>query len=347
MADRRSVYNDPRVVTIAESFVCAADEVWRLQRGSEADCVFFQKAVNGGKRIEDRGSRQGTWIFTPKGTLLARLNGRHNVVEFAAQLEKQLQTWDHLEPEEKLSPERQSLLPAHHWEQNYPRQGLALERIARDVPAEGWHTMESTRWNIDYAWFTKKEIAALVSNLTEPAEAGNQSWNLDFVARRLARFHLVDNVRGQSLPYADGEVLQASLQAKVISKKQGKYFLELQGYTEADAKGPWLLGPSLWQPKKEYPRGIQCHLLGKAILDVGTMQFEEFELVALGRRWGRTQHNGRRADRTPGLIAFHLQNTSRKTVAPTFIAVYDGDWVEKPVIPTWLHSPEECQTFEQ
>ena len=51
--------------------MCAADEVWRLQRGSEADCVFFQHMVNGGKRITDRGSRQGVWVCAPRGLLLS------------------------------------------------------------------------------------------------------------------------------------------------------------------------------------------------------------------------------------------------------------------------------------
>ncbi len=57
-------------------FVCAADEVWRLQRGSEADCVFFQRMVNGGQRITDRGTRQGTWVCAPGGVVLARCNTR-------------------------------------------------------------------------------------------------------------------------------------------------------------------------------------------------------------------------------------------------------------------------------
>ena len=42
---------------MAKRFVCAADEVWRLQRGSDADCVLFQRWSNGGERITDRGSR--------------------------------------------------------------------------------------------------------------------------------------------------------------------------------------------------------------------------------------------------------------------------------------------------
>jgi len=57
-----------------ESFVPAADEVWRLQRGGDEECLFFQRAVNGGKVITDNRTRQGIYVMSPSGKTLARVN---------------------------------------------------------------------------------------------------------------------------------------------------------------------------------------------------------------------------------------------------------------------------------
>ena len=134
-----------------ERFVCAADEVWRLQRGSDADCVFFQRAVNGGKRITDAGTRQGTWIFALDGTLLGHLNS-HVTAEVRALLEGALARWDELPATARRLPEGVELVPAHRWEHSFPEGGLVLLRTARDLPAEGLAGTRLSTWNRDFAW---------------------------------------------------------------------------------------------------------------------------------------------------------------------------------------------------
>ncbi|MCZ6598538.1 MAG: hypothetical protein O7B99_12925, partial [Planctomycetota bacterium] len=107
------------MIAMAKRFVCAADEVWRLQRGSEADCVFFQRMVNGGERITDRGTRQGTWVCAPGGVVLARVSSR-DIDHVLATLERGLDAWDELPDDLKRIPADAGIEPEHRWEHNRP-----------------------------------------------------------------------------------------------------------------------------------------------------------------------------------------------------------------------------------
>ena len=326
------------MIELARRFVCAADEVWRLQRGSEADCVLFQKMVNGGQRITDRGTRQGTYVFAPGGKLLARTSSR-DVDAFAAALERGLVAWAELSEADKRLPEGLGLETAQRWEKSYPEGGLVLERIARDLDAHGLAGTRGERWNRDYAWFAPSEIEL------EPSLQVGDAVPLVTIARRLARFHLVDNVRGQTLPYAGEELLACELTGRVVARDGELVTLELEGTTRAVARGPWLLGDNLWKPKRELAHSLACRLRGRATYDQDARRFTSFELVAVGRRGGRTQLNGRRDE--SGLVAFHLQIApAGARIAPTFIALYGVDWVRPPAVPTWVDSPAECGLSE-
>jgi len=317
--------------------VCTADEVWRLQRGSEADCVFFQRAVNGGKRITDPGTRQGTWILAPDGTLLGRTSSR-KPEEVRAVLEAALARWEELPAAARRLPEGVELDPAHRWEDSYPEGGLVLVGTVRDLSAEGLAAPPPGAWNRDFAWFSRAEVEALTRGLV-PGES--RAWPL--LAERLARFHLVDNARGQTLPYAPAELRRARLTATVTARVGEQLVLRLEGETEALCEGPWRLGDNLWTPAGEHPRGIEARLLGRAVLDGATGRFSAFELVAVARRFGHTQNNGRGREPAPSRLAFHLTLAPPEPrVAPTFVALYDADWIVAPPVGTWNRSPEEC-----
>ena len=319
-----------------DAFVRAADEVWRLQRGSEPDCVFFQKTVNEGRRITDRGTRQGSWILAPSGKVLARSNTRDpdTVLEM---MRVGLERWEELsEADRRLPPGTELDGPRHRWEQNYPTGGLVLERIGRDLDLDGLDGARSDRWNRDHLWFSAGEVATLV-----PAElAEGARFELPLLADRLGRFTLVDNVRGQTIPYTPGEC-EAELTAEVVAVDGDWVELELEGRTQGVSDGTWELGFDTWRPNRPHPHGIETRIRGRATWNGAARSFDDLELVAVGRRWGRTDNNARRDP--AGLVGFHLEIAPPDSrVAPTFLSVYGADWVTMPDVLEWLESPEEC-----
>jgi hypothetical protein len=343
LADRRSVFTDARVIQASEDFVCAADEVWRLQRGSEADCVFFQHTVNRGERILTRSSYQGTWVIAPSGQLLSHVNTR-NVEKQLEVLQAGLDAWDELTPAERLVDPNLDLASAHRWEVNLPADGLVLERIGRELNLEGLSSEPHARWNRDFAWAAKSELA---HHFEGELEVGSRM-SFDELAIRFARFHLIDNVRGQSLPFGAGEIGQAQLRARITSIEGNFLEMVFEGHTAAESSGAWEMGFNLWTPKQRIPHGIECDLVGRGTWDRTSQRFTKFELVAVGRRWGRTTNNGRGRDASPGLVAFHFGiNERAMEVAPTFLSLYDADWIVAPAVPTWTDSPDECGLVEE
>ena len=73
-AGRRSVWSDPRLIEISKNFIPATDEVWRLQGVVDKDASIFQEMANKGHYRKAGGSRQGIYVCSPNGSLLASVN---------------------------------------------------------------------------------------------------------------------------------------------------------------------------------------------------------------------------------------------------------------------------------
>lgn len=300
--------------------------------------MFFQRTVNGGKRITDRGTRQGIWVLSPGGVLLSRINTR-NIDKLVQALEAGLSAWEALPEELRHLPEGTDITPKHRWEQSWPEGGLVLERIARDLPDDGLDGIRSNRWNRDHVWVARDELAAWIPAGLETGD----TFELPLLARRLARFHLVDNAVGQTIPYADKEIERATLSATVTAVQGSTVSLQLRGETRADSDGRWLLPQGTFTPSQEIAHGIETELLGTAEWDMATYRFAALELVGAGQRWGHTENNGRRRNPEPGRIGFLLRLAGDgPKIAPTFVSNYDVDWITHPDVATWLRSPAEC-----
>lgn len=275
--------------------------------------------------------------MAPGGVVLGRVNSR-DIDNVLATLERGLEAWTELPADQKRVPEGVKLEPQHRWEHSYPQGGLVLERIVRELDEHALSGQPLARWNRDMCWFSKEEVKAM---LPSPLRPGS-SFDLSELARRLARFHLVDNARGQTLPFAESELQRVRLRAEAIAKVGDTIVLALEGETLARAKGPWLLGQNLWKPGAELAHGIETKLIGRANVDGKSGAFTDFELLGVARRWGRTQNDGRGKNAEPGRLAFHLLiDRSGTRLAPTFIDLYDRPWVRLPQTPGWIESPAE------
>ena len=83
---------------------------------------------------------------------------------------------------------------------------------------------------------------------------------------------------------------------------------------------------------KSGPHGLIADVLGKAAYDEEQQKFVEFELVALGDRWGRTTYNSRLRDGDSNPLGFVVQLASPDAprIPPAFIAWGYADWVQHP-----------------
>lgn len=164
--------------------------------------------------------------------------------------------------------------------------------------------------------------------LPEPIEVGSTHRIAQSLVERLACFALVDNARGQTLPFHPNEV-EGEIHAEITSLDKASVCLAIHGRTAASSDGFWRFGANYWQPNSEWPRSMRTELRGTARWDRTARRFTAFELVAIGERQGRTTFNGRRRDSGRGPIGFVFELAPPCwRVAPTFINLYDVPWVQ-------------------
>ena len=326
-----SVWSDPRIIKIAKKLIPTTDEVWRLQRAIDGDAIMFQNMANGGHYKKEGGTRQGIYICTPNGVLLSSINSLNPDIVLNI-IKEGLEKWSGLSSLDKKESIDLSGKVNHRWENSYPSKGLVLTSSKIDLLDDPpLRTSKNKRWNIDYVWFSYEEAQLWIPH---NLQIGNVYQIPDLIKNRLFQYHFVDNVIGQTLPFASSEIQISDLKTKIIDITDDFLFIEIEGYSKAQAQGPWLLGEDWieWSDVK-LDHGIETTILGNAKFNLKTNSFYDFEIVAIGKRYGKTKHNGRAKNKNNSYIGFLYtlagKNPADK-IAPAFIEYYDADWVIRP-----------------
>ena len=117
------------------------------------------------------------------------------------------------------------------------------------------------------------------------------------MAERIARFHLVDNTRGEPPFWRKEEVRRSDLVLTVAEATKQRIELRLEGRvllaTDADLA--------------QATRGFDVRLLGQIHLDRSKHALQRFDIVAVGDHWGEGTFTGNaRAGRKPLGLVFEL-----------------------------------------
>lgn len=324
------MWTDERILRLASEFVPVADEVFRLQSAADPESRFFQSIADHGHYRQKGGTRQGIYICTPDGKLLGSVNSLDADVVLEL-MRNGLTAWRALPQSQQLAAPVERFKPERRWELNYPENGLVLTSVSRDLEITGAEFPTRTPyWNRDHVWFSRDEA---LQWLRERRRVGARHSVPQEIGMRLARLHLVDDVRGQTIPYAPQEVRAVQFETEILSENTSRLHIRISGHTEAQSDGSWLIEDSIWVPQHEHPHGMGTDLLGRAVFDLECQAFVEFELYARGEWSGRTQFNGRKGDDAHGLIGFMFtlaprRNTSR--VPPGFVDSYNASWITRP-----------------
>ncbi len=301
-----------------------------MQRGEDSDAIIFQKMANQGHYRATGGTRQGIYVCSASGKLMSSINSL-NADDVLRTIEAGLDKWDALPISEKILPNSYKFNVRHRWEDSYPDQGLILASANADLFSDPpKQTDRSDRWNMDHSWFTQAEARRWLSDNPQKGDFFELPEEL---ANRLFCFHLVDNVRGQSLPFAPQEIKESSLEIEVLDRSNSIVRIKITGHSKAVAKGEWLLGENDWTPDYLLDHGMETEMLGNASYNLEQKKFTEFELVAIGKRYGKTEFNGRKNSPDSSYIGFLFilaEDRAADRVAPAFVDIYNADWIVKP-----------------
>lgn len=297
--------------------MAAADEVWRLQNGTDAESAFFQRMI--GQKKPGGGSRQGVYLATPDGELLGRINTR-NASRVEKMLREGLAKWERMAS--KSAAGAPEFPRSDRWESDLPAGGLTLRLFKRDIEPTPEPAMGRV-WNLDHAWFSAEEASAL---LPRQIVVGMRTSVPRAIATRLSRFHLVDNVTGQSLPFAEAEIRRQDMWLEVTAVDSRTIRARLTGQVICQADS-WLMGLNDWTPRRPWPRRLETVLRGQVEVDVATRRVLRFDVVGLADWAGRTRFNARRTPSGRFAVAISLVGEEAAQIAPAFVDVYDAPWI--------------------
>lgn len=289
---------------LREHFVSVAADDWYQRRQDDALGRFFREVASQGPRKGAGGStQQGRYVFSASGKLLG-FNNNRDPERILRMLRDSLAAFEAL-PEQERAPGAVTIpaLAPTDLDQRYsripPADGLVVKvhaRVLEQDPQSGRFVACGTpgkntstyRHNgfgasTDHLWITAPETEALLGALRDGGKVPAP------VAVRLARFHLVDNTRGEPPHWRREEIRSLRLTGKPIEGNPDRLSLTGQFHLET-ADGS---------------RGYQGALRG--VVEVQSGVVKRLDLVALGQHWGEGPYTGgARPGKTPLGIAFTL-----------------------------------------
>jgi hypothetical protein len=310
VASRGLAFSDPQVIALASrEFVPVAENCSYLQQQVDAKGEFFRLVAEQGHyagRTQPSATRQGIYACTAEGRLLASINTREPE-PMLGMLREALVRWRERLPDAGRPEPPASYEPDTRYRREYPWDGLVLKVYTRDLPRAvetGPAGARRDAVNYDHAWFTKEEAASLVSS---DVRVGTQYPVPVPIVRRLARFHLLDNVRGETPMWRAVEVQRAEMMLTVTAARSDRMELRLDGAVCSAARGVWAVRP-FRERLSDAERGFDCRLAGFLQWDPVRAGFVRFDLLAVGTRWGGSEHNVRWDDLGPAPmgVAFEL-----------------------------------------
>jgi hypothetical protein len=301
-----STFADAEVIRLAsKEFVPVAGDDWYQRRREDAEGQFFRKVADQGPRKGQGGStRQGIYILTATGKLLAYRNHRDPAV-MRALLKEGLRKYQQL-PADERSPGAVQVPPLNRTDPRYsrtpPKGGLIVNVFTRilDRQEDGSFcrgtcpTQGADRAAHDHLWLTEAEWRSLLPAEPQPGKSVAVPRRL---LMRILRFHLMDNTRGEPPPWSVRDVREGGLTLTVEEASPAGMALQLTGRA--------LLASSA--DSKQAKRGFDAHLLGYLHYDAAKNVMDRFDLIAVGEHWGQgTFTAGARPGRTPLGVAFSL-----------------------------------------
>lgn len=195
-------------------------------------------------------------------------------------------------------PVKLDLDPVKRWTQARPPGTLAVRTIARITPLPEGCSDKNSGIGRDHYWVFPEDAAAIL------AAKGDQFPMPPKMARRIARFHLLDDVRGEPTRWRYDNIRVLDIQMTRVGN--GRYRFEgLYKLTNNEGHGG-------------SEKGIAGRLMGEISLDPARRIATGFEAIAEGYAWGDHENtSGAPAGKYPLKIGFRaVDDEISRTVPP-------------------------------
>lgn len=301
-----------------ESYVPVTGDDWYQRRREDKEGEFFRKMADQGPRKGQGGdTRQGIYMFTADGKLLAYKNAGQAPDVMREVLKQGLAHFAKL-PEEARKPGAVKVEDLDKIDKRYvrtpPANGLILDTYTRILDKNDKKQWCKGTCSVsggdaaarDHLWLTESEWKALI-----PADAskGDKYAVAGNVVERIARFHLMDNTRGEPPLWSKEDIRSRAMTLTVTDIDDLSIKLRLDGAV--------LLASDADLDKAE--RGFDVRLLGEISYDRVKKAIDRFDMAAIGDHWGEGTFTRNARKGRAGLgVYFELSkgNTAADRVPP-------------------------------
>jgi len=285
--DRASTFNDTEIVSLlSDRYIPVAIDVWYHERRKDDEGALYRRIIGQRKGLRPGRTTQGFYIAGPDGKLLNGWNNRN-----ADRLRKRLG----MELARYQAPEGVSAKNSRsdtRFERRVPDGGVVIDVSTRILEAD-WGEGEVSRWQRihrgatghDHLWTTKAEISAL--------REGRLPTTL---LRRIARYHLIDNTRGEPPMWSAAQIRQSSWTGAKVDDGKFKNGLRITG--------------AINLATDDGKRGYEARALGFVAFDGD--RIKQFDMVVRGLFHGHGRWTGGAPKKPFTLaVAFSLADPKR------------------------------------
>jgi hypothetical protein len=283
--DRESTFADETIVTLLkEKFIPVAIDQWFTRRQQDTEGDFWRQLAGQSPRNDFEQTTQGLFIADASGKLIA-FNNNRGPERVRNQLLEAIKDYRH--PVDAKPIERETVDP--RFATKLP-DGAIVVRVAARVEAGYQETSDKFRkifqnaTSRDNLWITADEIAEL-----------QQDRFPEDLARRIERFHLLDNTRGEPSAWSNGDI-QSSKWTITAGEIRGTAKLE----------------------SKDSKRGFEPEITGELTFD-DSGKVKSLHMIARGNYWGSS--------------AYTLEAPSGKFPLVVSFTLADGKDIADPLPP--------------
>ncbi len=247
---------------LKEKFVPVAIDQWYERRQKDAKGDFYRKIAGQGPRNNFEQTTQGHYACTATGKLLSFNSNHEDINRVKTMMRKAIEDFDPASYEGVEAIEAATLDSS--FDLHPPKDGLVLRVHSKilsgyDEPGNKRESSFQNSIGQDNAWIQATEIEALIKVAREggviPAA----------ISHRIARFHLIDNTRGEPPRWTSEEIMSIAMEIS-------------NGVIEGDVKLSTADGK----------RGYEAKLYGR--IETSDDTVTRFDLVADGKFWGQGRH---------------------------------------------------------
>ena len=302
-----SVFSDQRVIDfIGENFIPVTTDINRSMYQKDAVGDYFRKIAEQGHyagKTKPTPTRQGLYVALPDGQLLASVNSTDadrvlKMMRAGLEKRKSLNATTKTKIDQQFKPDSDYTTP-------FPAGGTILRVTCRDLPREKDPKHETWRHNFDYAWLTAAEVKSLAPPNPNSAKVGQQYSVDSAILSRIAKYHLIDHVKGEAPHWKSDSVKVANADAEVVSIKGDEVEIKLEGRLKVVEQGTGEINPYTGKPNSE--SGLELKLSGRMTWNLTEEAFTSLQWIAYGDRWGTATYNFRHKDKEKNPIGFSLE----------------------------------------